>query len=59
MKILLDTCDWGGVLRVLESAGHDVVWAGNWEKDPGDEEILAVAHREHRVLITLDKDFGE
>jgi predicted nuclease of predicted toxin-antitoxin system len=27
--------------------------------DPGDEEILAQAHREGRILITLDKDFGE
>ena len=25
----------------------------------GDEEILARAHRESRVLVTLDKDFGE
>jgi predicted nuclease of predicted toxin-antitoxin system len=29
------------------------------ERDPGDDEILARAHREERVLITLDKDFGE
>jgi predicted nuclease of predicted toxin-antitoxin system len=27
-------------------------------KDPGDDEILARAHAERRVLITLDKDFG-
>lgn len=59
MKILLDTCVWGGVRKVLESAGHDVIWTGEWEKDPGDEEILTYAHREGRVLVTLDKDFGE
>ena len=59
MKVLLDTCVWGGVLRALEAAGHDVVWAGNWNKDPGDEEILSLALREGRVLVTLDKDFGE
>jgi predicted nuclease of predicted toxin-antitoxin system len=40
-------------------AGHDVVWAGEWSEDPGDDEILARAHRERRVLVTLDKDFGE
>jgi predicted nuclease of predicted toxin-antitoxin system len=45
--------------RVLEAAGHNVIWAGNWETDPGDEEILSIAHREGRVLVTLDKDFGE
>jgi predicted nuclease of predicted toxin-antitoxin system len=31
----------------------------DWAKDPGDEEILTQAHREGRVLVTLDKDFGE
>jgi predicted nuclease of predicted toxin-antitoxin system len=35
------------------------LWAGDWEEDPGDEEILAKAHDEGRVLVTLDKDFGE
>jgi len=28
-------------------------------QDPGDEEILARAHLQRRVLVTLDKDFGE
>ena len=59
MKVLLDTCVWGGVKQVLLDAGHDVIWSGDWEKDPGDDEILATAHRENRVLVTLDKDFGE
>lgn len=39
--------------------GHDVVWAGDWDKDPGDEEILNLAHADLRILVTLDKDFGE
>ena len=49
----------GGQLSVLTDGGHDVVWAGAWSKDPGDEEILARAKHEERVLVTLDKDFGE
>ena len=36
-----------------------VVWVGEWQSDPGDREILSYAHSEKRVLITLDKDFGE
>ena len=44
---------------MLARAGHDVIWAGDWEKDPGGDEILAMAYSESRVLITLDKDFGE
>jgi predicted nuclease of predicted toxin-antitoxin system len=57
--LLLDTCVWGGALSVLRDAGHDVVWTGDWEKDPGDQEILRQAHQQDRILITLDKDFGE
>lgn len=59
MKLLLDTCVWGGAVYPLKAAGHDVVWAGDWPTDPGDDEILALAHWEGRILITLDKDFGE
>ena len=59
MKILLDSCVWGGAKAVLEAAGHDVIWSGDWEEDPGDEEILSFAHRQERVLITIDKDFGD
>jgi len=59
MKLLLDTCVWGKTCNELQSAGHDVVWAGDWPSDPGDDEILERAYREGRVLVTLDKDFGE
>src|SRR5436853_659677 len=59
MNLLLDTCVWGGALAELRTAGHDVRWTGDLPEDPGDEEILAQAHREQRVLVTLDKDFGE
>jgi len=59
VKLLLDACVWGGACQELQAAGHDVVWAGAWSTDPGDEEILAYAHHEGRILVTLDKDFGE
>lgn len=59
MKLLLDTCVWGGAVQPLRDAGHDVVWSGDWPDDPGDDEILARAHADGRILITLDKDFGE
>jgi len=59
MNVLLDSCVWGGAKGELQAAGHDVSWTGDLTQDPGDEEILAQAHREQRVLVTLDKDFGE
>ncbi len=43
----------------VRDAGHDVVWSGDWEEDPGDEAILAAAREQRRILVTLDKDFGE
>ena len=55
----MDTCVWGGLIADLEAAGHDVDWVGNWEEDPGDENILAHALAADRILVTLDKDFGE
>ena len=53
MKVLLDTCVWGGAKDTLVAAGHDVVRTGDRAEDPGDEEILAEAHRDERVLVTL------
>lgn len=58
-SVLLDSCVWGGALPVLTALGHDVIWSGSWAKDPGDSAILTAAHSELRVLVTLDKDFGE
>ncbi len=59
MKVLLDSCVWGGALAEIESAGHDTAWVGTWKTDPGDREILAKAFNEKRIVVTLDKDFGE
>ena len=59
LKLLLDTCVWGGAAPFLKSSGFDVIWMGDSPKDPGDEEILKMAYEQERILITLDKDFGE
>jgi predicted nuclease of predicted toxin-antitoxin system len=59
MKLLLDTCVWGGAKAELLAHGHDVMWTGDLAEDPGDEDILAQAYGEQRILVTLDKDFGE
>jgi predicted nuclease of predicted toxin-antitoxin system len=59
LKLLLDTCVWGGAVESLRESGHDVFWCGELSPDPGDEVILRRAVQEKRVLVTLDKDFGE
>jgi predicted nuclease of predicted toxin-antitoxin system len=59
VRVLLDSCVWGGVRGVLAAGGFDVASVGDPGPDPGDEEVMARAHRERRTLVTLDKDFGE
>ena len=53
MRLLLDSCVWGGVRQDIRAAGHDVLWAGEWDEDPGDEEILSRAFRDSRILSDL------
>jgi predicted nuclease of predicted toxin-antitoxin system len=55
----MDSCVAGGAAGIVRGAGHDVSWAGDWPHDPGDQEILRRAADEGRVLVTIDKDFGE
>lgn len=47
------------MVEALRAAGHDAAWVPEAGADPGDETILVWAERDRRVLITLDKDFGE
>ena len=59
MKLLLDSCVSRGIAPALRAEGHDVACVGDWQDDPGDEQILAFALQEGRTVVTLDKDFGE
>ena len=59
MRLLLDSSIWGPTGSTLRMAGHDVDWVGDWPSDPGDDVILARAHVDGRILVTLDNDFGE
>ncbi len=59
MKLLIDACVWGKAAEQLRSAGHDVIWVGDWTDDPGNDAILAAACADGRIFVTIDKDFGE
>jgi predicted nuclease of predicted toxin-antitoxin system len=58
MKLLLDTCVWSGAKTTLQDAGHDVLWSGDWDRDPGDDEIMTLAHREllDGAIVTVHSD---
>jgi len=49
----------GDAVAALESVGQDIVWVRIAAPGSKDEDILAWAERERRVLLTFDKDFGE
>lgn len=47
------------IVEALRGAGHDVAWIRSDAPDSTDEQVLAQATAERRVLLTADKDFGE
>ena len=60
MRFLLDVC--AASLRLqdeLAAQGHDVLSALERNPRATDEELLALAMAERRILVTEDKDFGE
>ena len=44
---------------MLVGLGHDVRGVSEMVPGASDEEVLALAYNEQRVLVTDDKDFGE
>jgi predicted nuclease of predicted toxin-antitoxin system len=59
MNFLVDEGVDAPIVNALREKGYDVLYIA--ELDPGidDEVILEQARKEKRVLVTLDKDFGE
>jgi predicted nuclease of predicted toxin-antitoxin system len=49
----------GLAVKAVAAEGHDIVWVRAVAPGSKDEEILAWAVREKRVLLTFDQDFGE
>jgi predicted nuclease of predicted toxin-antitoxin system len=59
MRFLLDECVAKASAIRLRMLGHDVVRVGTDIRIPEDEDILALASSEQRVLVTHDQDFGD
>lgn len=58
MRFLVDECTGPAVSRWLKDRRHDVFSVYEEARGIDDDEVLRIAHDEHRVLITNDKDFG-
>jgi predicted nuclease of predicted toxin-antitoxin system len=59
VRFLIDVCVGRRLADWLRRSGHDVVESRERGKDPGDRELLRWAAAEDRILVTMDKDFGE
>jgi predicted nuclease of predicted toxin-antitoxin system len=59
MKFLIDECVGHGIAQWLREQGHDAV--SILEVSPGisDDMVLSKAFNEARILVTMDKDFGD
>lgn len=59
MKFLIDECVGTEVHKWLIAQGYDTVTIIEIAPGISDTEVLALAQREKRILVTMDKDFGE
>lgn len=58
MRFLADeSCD-ARVAAALRDAGHDVVAVAATARGAADAEVLELARRDRRVVLTEDRDFG-
>ena len=59
MKFITDEDLGVRVPKFLKSLGFDVIAAAQMARGKPDIDILEIANDQNRILITLDKDFGE
>jgi predicted nuclease of predicted toxin-antitoxin system len=59
LRILANENVPGETVEAMRREGYDVTWVRTDAPGSSDEDILAQAQTEGRVLMTFDKDFGE
>ena len=58
LRFLADeSCDFA-VIRALRAKNYDVLAVSEYRQYSVDSDLLEQAHRENRILLTEDKDFG-
>ena len=53
-----ESCDFA-LVRALRAENYDVVAVAETARGATDERVISLALREHRILLTEDKDFGQ
>ena len=46
-------------VKILQNAGYDIISVGIDFAGILDSEVIEMAIREHRTIITFDRDYGE
>lgn len=59
MKFLVDENIGKSIVGHLKNTGYDVIWIKEVRLGMPDSDILKLALKEKRVIVTYDRDFGE
>ena len=59
MRLLANENFPGAAVAALRNEGHDVLWIRTECPGATDQNVLQIAQTQDRILLTLDKDFGE
>jgi predicted nuclease of predicted toxin-antitoxin system len=59
MRWLADECVAAPLVAFLCAGGHDVLYVAEAAAGLSDADVIALALREKRLLLTEDKDFGD
>jgi len=59
LRFLVDVNVGRAMVEYLRRAGHDVVAVRDLDPCMDDADLLALAVREQRIIVTMDTDFGE
>jgi predicted nuclease of predicted toxin-antitoxin system len=59
MKILADESVDLPVFKFLKEAGFDIIHIMHGHGGSPDKDVLDLAYKQERILLTVDKDFGE
>lgn len=59
MRWLADECVAAPLVAFLRADGHEVLYVAEAASGFSDADVIALALREKRLLLTEDKDFGD
>jgi predicted nuclease of predicted toxin-antitoxin system len=58
IKFLADVNIEKPIVEFLKNSGYDITWIPDYDPSMSDQELLNMAVKEDRILLTNDKDFG-